>query len=43
MADHTLAEKTYRDLSYYPGIGSFYFGVETGNVERFGRVLDALA
>jgi hypothetical protein len=43
MADHTKAEQTYRDLSYYPGIGSFYFGVETGNVERFGRVLDALA
>jgi hypothetical protein len=43
MADHAKAETTYRDLSYYPGIGSFYFGVETGNVERFGRVLDALA
>jgi serine/threonine-protein kinase PpkA len=43
MADHAKAEQTYRDLSYYPGIGSFYFGVETGNVERFGRVLDALA
>lgn len=43
MADHAKAEATYRDLSYYPGIGSFYFGVETGNVERFGRVLDALA
>ena len=43
MADHKKAEETYRDLSYYPGIGSFYFGVETGNVERFGRVLDALA
>ncbi len=43
MADHPAAESTYRDLSYYPGIGSFYFGVETGNVERFGRVLDALA
>ncbi len=43
MADHPTAESTYRDLSYYPGIGSFYFGVETGNVERFGRVLDALA
>ncbi|MEJ2611398.1 MAG: VWA domain-containing protein [Candidatus Thiodiazotropha sp.] len=42
-ADHAKAEKTYRDLSYYPGIGSFYFGVETGNVERFGRVLDSLA
>ncbi|MCU7880441.1 MAG: VWA domain-containing protein [Candidatus Thiodiazotropha sp. (ex Lucinoma aequizonata)] len=43
MADHTKAEAAYRDLSYYPGIGSLYFGVETGNVERFGRVLDALA
>jgi hypothetical protein len=43
MANHVKAEETYRDLSYYPGIGSFYFGVETGNVERFGRVLDALA
>jgi hypothetical protein len=43
MADHEKAEETYRDLSYYPGIGSFYFGVETGDVERFGRVLDALA
>jgi hypothetical protein len=43
MADHAKAESSYRDLSYYPGIGSFYFGVETGNVERFGRVLDALA
>jgi hypothetical protein len=43
MANHATAEETYRDLSYYPGIGSFYFGVETGNVERFGRVLDALA
>jgi hypothetical protein len=43
MADHKKAENVYRDLSYYPGIGSFYFGVETGNVERFGRVLDALA
>ncbi|MES9859499.1 MAG: vWA domain-containing protein, partial [Candidatus Thiodiazotropha sp. 4PDIVS1] len=43
MSDHTKAEETYRDLSYYPGIGSFYFGVETGDVERFGRVLDALS
>lgn len=43
MADHPKAEQTYRNLSYYPGIGSFYFGVETGNVQRFGRVLDALA
>ncbi len=43
QADHERAEEQYRDLSYYPGIGSFYFGVETGDVQRFGRVLDALA
>ncbi len=43
MADHKQAESQFRDLSYYPGIGSFYFGVETGDVSRFGRVLDALA
>lgn len=42
-ANHEKAEQQYRDLSYYPGIGSFYFGVETGDVQRFGRVLDALA
>jgi hypothetical protein len=42
-ANHERAEKKYRDLSYYPGIGSFYFGVQTGDVQRFGRVLDALA
>lgn len=42
-ANHERAERKYRDLSYYPGIGSFYFGVETGDVQRFGRVLDALA
>nr|MDJ0807945.1 vWA domain-containing protein [Gammaproteobacteria bacterium] len=43
FANHERAEQRYRDLSYYPGIGSFYFGVETGDVQRFGRVLDALA
>jgi hypothetical protein len=43
QANHEQAEEQYRDLSYYPGIGSFYFGVETGDVQRFGRVLDALA
>jgi hypothetical protein len=43
QADHERAEAQYRDLSYYPGIGSFYFGVKTGDVQRFGRVLDALA
>ncbi len=42
-ANHAKAEQKYRDLSHYPGIGSFYFGVKTGDVQRFGRVLDSLA
>jgi len=42
-ADHQAAEAEYRSLSRYPGIGDFYYGVETGDVDRFGRVLDALA
>lgn len=42
-ANHERAAQEYRKLSYYPGIGSFYFGVETGDVKRFGQVLDALA
>ncbi len=42
-ANFERAEKRYRDLSYYPDIGSFYFGVEMGDVDRFGRVLDAMA
>lgn len=41
--DHVPAAKQYKALSHYPGIGSFYYGVETGNVARFGRALDALA
>ena len=42
-ANHEKAAQQYRDLSYYEGIGSFYFGVKTGDVQRFGQVLDALA
>lgn len=42
-ADHAAAASQYQALSRYPGIGDFYYGVETGNVTRFGRVLDALA
>lgn len=40
--NHSIAEKQYRQLSQYPGIGSFYYGVETGQVDTFGRVLEAL-
>nr|VFJ73020.1 MAG: serine/threonine-protein kinase PpkA [Candidatus Kentron sp. FW] len=42
-SNHTSAAKQYKALSYYPGIGSFYYGVETGNVAQFGRALDTLA
>ncbi len=42
-ANHESAAERYKALSYYPGIGSFYFGVKTGDVNRFGRVMDALA
>jgi hypothetical protein len=41
--NHESAEAQYRDLSHFPGIGDFYYGVETGKVGTFGRVLDALA
>ncbi len=43
MADHEAAEAQYRALSDFPGIGSLYYGVPTGNVEEFGAVLDSLA
>jgi len=43
MADHAADAEPYRRLSRYPGIGSLYYGVETGDVEKFGEVLDTLA
>ncbi|NNJ84064.1 MAG: VWA domain-containing protein [Gammaproteobacteria bacterium] len=42
-SNHAAATRQYKALSHYPGIGNFYYGVETGHVTRFGRVLDALA
>ncbi|MCP4043740.1 MAG: VWA domain-containing protein, partial [Gammaproteobacteria bacterium] len=41
--DHSSAASQYQRLSYYPGIGNFYYGVTMGKVAEFGRVLDALA
>ncbi len=41
--NHERARRQYQKLSYYPGVGSLYYGVETGDVNAFGRVLDALA
>jgi hypothetical protein len=43
MANQEMAEKQYRQLSDFPGIGSLYYGVPTGNVQEFGHVLDTVA
>jgi len=42
-ADHARAAERYRNLSQFPGIGSLYYGVPTGDVDEFGHVLDTLA
>jgi serine/threonine-protein kinase PpkA len=41
--DHAVAERQYRTLSDYPGVGSLYFPVEAGDVDLFRRNVDALA
>ncbi len=43
MPDQAADAKQYRRLADFPGIGSLYYGVPTGDVDEFGRVLDALA
>jgi serine/threonine-protein kinase PpkA len=43
MADHAADAGQYRNLAEFPGIGSLYYGVPTGDVQEFGKVLDALA
>jgi serine/threonine-protein kinase PpkA len=42
-ADHQKAEELYKQLSFYPGIGDFYYGVSLGQVDEFGSVLEILA
>lgn len=42
-ADHEKTEATYKELSYYPGIGDFYYGVRLAEVDEFGTVLEVLA
>ncbi len=42
-ANHEKAESLYKALSYYPGIGDFYYGVSLGQVDEFGNVLEILA
>ena len=43
MPDQAADAKQYRRLADFPGVGSLYYGVPTGDVDEFGRVLDALA
>jgi hypothetical protein len=43
LADHENAESLYKELSYFPGIGDFYYGVRLGEVDQFGNVLEVLA
>ena len=43
MPDQAADARQYRRLADFPGIGSLYYGVPTGDVEEYGRVLDALA
>ncbi len=43
QADHAAAARAYRELSRFPGVGSLYYGVPTGDVEEFGQVLDTIA
>ena len=42
-ADHANAAEQYRELAKFPGIGSLYYAVPTGDVGEFGHVLDTLA
>jgi len=42
-ADHASAAAQYRELAKFPGIGSLYYAVPTGDVQEFGHVLDTLA
>ncbi len=42
-AKHEHAEALYKELSFYPGIGDFYYGVSLGQVDEFGNVLEVLA
>ena len=43
MPDQVADAGQYRRLTHFPGVGSLYYGVPTGDVEEFGKVLDALA
>ena len=40
---HAQAAQIYQTLSDFPGVGSLYYGVPTGDVREFGLVLDTVA
>jgi len=42
IKNHKYAERQYRELSHYAGIGDLYFGVQMGGIGEFGKALDAL-
>ena len=42
-ANHEKTESLYKELSYYPGIGHFYYVVRLAEVDEFGLVLEVLA
>ena len=41
--NHEDARKQYTALSEYPNIGSFYYGVPTGNTNELGKVIEKLS
>ena len=43
MPNQAADTEQYRRLADFPGVGSLYYGVPTGDVQEFGKVLDALA
>ena len=43
MANHAADAAQYTALAEFPGVGSLYYGVPTGDVGKFGEALDALA
>ena len=40
--NHARAERQWRALSDFPGVGSLYYPVPEGRIEAFGEVVDAL-
>jgi serine/threonine-protein kinase PpkA len=41
--DHSRAERQYNLLSDYPNVGSLYYPIDAGSVDRFRTSIDALA